>query len=89
MSLPPQKQYQSPANTHSYKPMSSIMPTNFDRANDTESPRKCDRWKFIAFSPDGKYLFSANGPWDVVSVVDLATEKGIARKGIMLGAKAQ
>jgi YVTN family beta-propeller protein len=33
----------------------------------------------ITFSPDGKYLFSANGPSDDVSVVDLATEKEIAR----------
>ena len=30
-------------------------------------------------SPDGKYLFAANGPSDDVSVVDLATEKEIAR----------
>ena len=33
----------------------------------------------IAISPDGKYLFAANGPSDDVSVVDLATEKEIAR----------
>jgi YVTN family beta-propeller protein len=33
----------------------------------------------IALSPDGKFLFSANGPSDDVSVVDLATEKEIAR----------
>jgi YVTN family beta-propeller protein len=33
----------------------------------------------ITFSPDGKYLFAANGPSDDVSVVDLATEKEIAR----------
>ena len=33
----------------------------------------------ITFSPDGKYLFSANGPSDDVSVVDLATDKEIAR----------
>jgi YVTN family beta-propeller protein len=32
----------------------------------------------ITFSPDGKYLFAANGPSDNVSVVDLvATEKEI------------
>ncbi len=31
------------------------------------------------FSPDGKFLFTANGPSDDVSVVDLATEKEIAR----------
>lgn len=33
----------------------------------------------ITFSPDDKYLFSANGPSDDISVVDLATEKEIAR----------
>ena len=33
----------------------------------------------IAISPDGKLLYSANGPSDDVSVVDLATEKEIAR----------
>jgi len=33
----------------------------------------------ITISPDGKYLFSANGPSDDVSVVDLATEKEIQR----------
>ena len=32
-----------------------------------------------AFSPDGKFLFTANGPSDDVSVVDLATDKEIAR----------
>ncbi|HZI30953.1 MAG TPA: hypothetical protein VFF11_01360 [Candidatus Binatia bacterium] len=30
-------------------------------------------------SPDGKYLFSANGPSDDVSVVDLTIEKEITR----------
>jgi len=33
----------------------------------------------ITISPDGKYLFAANGPSDDVSVVDLATDKEIAR----------
>jgi YVTN family beta-propeller protein len=33
----------------------------------------------IGISPDGKYLFAANGPSDDVSVVDLETEKEIAR----------
>ena len=33
----------------------------------------------ITFSPEGKYLFTANGLSDDVSVVDLATEKVIAR----------
>ena len=33
----------------------------------------------MAFSPDGKFLFTANGPSDDVSVVDLATEKEVAR----------
>ena len=33
----------------------------------------------IAISPDGKYLFSANGPSDDVSVVDLAKGKEITR----------
>jgi YVTN family beta-propeller protein len=33
----------------------------------------------ITLSPDGKYLFAANGPSDDVSVVDLATEKEIAK----------
>jgi YVTN family beta-propeller protein len=33
----------------------------------------------IAFSPDGKYLFAANGPSDDVSVIDLGTEKEIKR----------
>jgi YVTN family beta-propeller protein len=33
----------------------------------------------IAFSPDGKYLFTANGPSDDISVVDLTTEKEITR----------
>ena len=36
----------------------------------------------ITFSPDGKYLFAANGPSDDVSVVDLATEKEIAPRKI-------
>jgi YVTN family beta-propeller protein len=30
-------------------------------------------------SPDGKYLFSANGPSNDVSVVDLATNKEVTR----------
>jgi len=30
-------------------------------------------------SPDGKYLFSANGPSNDVSVVDLGTDKEVAR----------
>jgi YVTN family beta-propeller protein len=33
----------------------------------------------IAISPDGKYLFSANGPSNDVSVVDLLTNKEIAK----------
>ena len=33
----------------------------------------------IVLSPDGKYLFSANGPSNDVSVVDLATNKEISR----------
>ena len=33
----------------------------------------------IALSPDGKYLYSANGPSNDVSVVDLATNKETAR----------
>jgi YVTN family beta-propeller protein len=33
----------------------------------------------ITISPDGKYLFAANGPSNDVSVVDLATEKEITR----------
>jgi YVTN family beta-propeller protein len=33
----------------------------------------------IAISPDGRYLYAANGPSDDVSVVDLSTEKEIAR----------
>jgi YVTN family beta-propeller protein len=33
----------------------------------------------ITFSPDGKYLFAANGPSDDLSVVDLVTQKQIAR----------
>ncbi len=33
----------------------------------------------IALSPDGKYLFSANGPSNDVSVVDLATNKETTR----------
>ena len=33
----------------------------------------------IVLSPDGKYLFAANGPSNDVSVVDLAAGKEIAR----------
>ncbi len=33
----------------------------------------------IVLSPDGKYLFSANGPSNDVSVVDLATNQEIKR----------
>ena len=33
----------------------------------------------IALSADGKYLYSANGPSDDVSVVDLTTEKEIRK----------
>jgi YVTN family beta-propeller protein len=33
----------------------------------------------IVLSPDGKYLFSANGPSNDVSVVDLATDTEIKR----------
>ena len=33
----------------------------------------------IAISPDGKTLYSANGPSNDVSVVDLETEKEVAR----------
>jgi YVTN family beta-propeller protein len=33
----------------------------------------------IMLSPDGKYLYSANGPSNDVSVVDLATNKETAR----------
>ena len=33
----------------------------------------------IAISPDGKFLFAANGPSDDVSVVDLDAEKELAR----------
>jgi len=33
----------------------------------------------IELSPDGKYLFSANGPSNDISVVDLTTEKEVAR----------
>jgi YVTN family beta-propeller protein len=33
----------------------------------------------IALSPDGKYLFAANGPSNDVSVVDLAAGKEIAK----------
>ncbi len=33
----------------------------------------------MTFSPDGKFLFTANGPSDDVSVVDPATEREIAR----------
>ena len=32
-----------------------------------------------ALSPDGKYLFAANGPSNDVSVVDLSTEKEITK----------
>jgi YVTN family beta-propeller protein len=33
----------------------------------------------IEFSPDGRLLFSANGPSNDVSVVDLQTNKEVAR----------
>jgi YVTN family beta-propeller protein len=33
----------------------------------------------IELSPDGKYLFSANGPSNDISVVDLTTEKEVTR----------
>jgi YVTN family beta-propeller protein len=33
----------------------------------------------IDLSPDGKYLFTANGPSDDVSVIDVMTEKEILR----------
>jgi YVTN family beta-propeller protein len=33
----------------------------------------------LAISPDGKYLFVANGPSNDVSVVDLSSAKEIAR----------
>jgi YVTN family beta-propeller protein len=33
----------------------------------------------IAVSPDGKYLFTANGPSDDVSVVDLKTNTEIKK----------
>ncbi len=33
----------------------------------------------IVLSPDGKYLFAANGPSNDVSVVDLAANKEIAK----------
>jgi YVTN family beta-propeller protein len=33
----------------------------------------------IVLSPDGKYLFSANGPSNDVSVVDLTTNQETAR----------
>jgi YVTN family beta-propeller protein len=33
----------------------------------------------IAISPDGKYLFAANGPSGDVSIVDLGAEKEIAK----------
>jgi YVTN family beta-propeller protein len=33
----------------------------------------------IGFSPDGKYLFTANGPSNDVSVVDLAANQEIAK----------
>jgi YVTN family beta-propeller protein len=33
----------------------------------------------IALSPDGKYLFSANGPSDDISVVDLKSNQEIKR----------
>jgi YVTN family beta-propeller protein len=33
----------------------------------------------MAFSPDGKYLYTANGPSNDVSVVDLESNKEVAR----------
>jgi YVTN family beta-propeller protein len=33
----------------------------------------------IVLSPDGKYLFAANGPSNDVSVVDLTTNKEVSR----------
>jgi YVTN family beta-propeller protein len=33
----------------------------------------------IVLSPDGKYLFSANGPSNDISVVDLASGKEVTR----------
>jgi YVTN family beta-propeller protein len=33
----------------------------------------------MVLSPDGKFLYTANGPSNDVSVVDLATNKEIAR----------
>ena len=33
----------------------------------------------IAVTPDGKYLYAANGPSDDVSVVDLKTDKEVAK----------
>jgi YVTN family beta-propeller protein len=33
----------------------------------------------LTISPDGKYLFTANGPSNDVSVVDLAAAKEVAR----------
>ena len=33
----------------------------------------------MALSPDGKYLFTANGPSDDISVVDLKTNQEIKR----------
>jgi YVTN family beta-propeller protein len=33
----------------------------------------------LAISPDGKFLYSANGPSNDISVVDLSTDKEIAR----------
>jgi YVTN family beta-propeller protein len=33
----------------------------------------------MAISPDGKYLFTANGPSDDISVVDLKTNQEIKR----------
>jgi len=33
----------------------------------------------MALSPDGKFLYTANGPSDDVSVVDLGANKEIAR----------
>jgi len=33
----------------------------------------------LAISPDGKYLFSANGPSDDISVVDLAAGKEVLK----------
>jgi YVTN family beta-propeller protein len=38
-----------------------------------------DRPWGIAFSPDARFLFSANGPSDDVSIVDLGTQKEVGR----------